>query len=77
LFSLIKNLIKYLFIGIILFYKKLISPLLPNSCRFYPTCSTYSLDAIKKFGPFKGLYLSFRRIIKCHPFHPGGHDPLP
>ncbi|MBN2657520.1 MAG: membrane protein insertion efficiency factor YidD [Spirochaetales bacterium] len=68
---------KYLLIGIILFYKKIISPLLPNSCRFYPTCSTYSLEAVKKYGPFKGSYLSIKRITKCHPFHPGGYDPLP
>ncbi|WP_343060249.1 membrane protein insertion efficiency factor YidD [Spirochaeta isovalerica] len=64
-------------IGIILFYKKVISPLLPNSCRFYPTCSTYSLEAVKKYGPFKGSYLSIKRITKCHPFNPGGYDPLP
>nr|WP_221439942.1 membrane protein insertion efficiency factor YidD [Spirochaeta isovalerica] len=73
----LKNIIKYLLIGIILFYKKVISPLLPNSCRFYPTCSTYSLEAVKKYGPFKGSYLSIKRITKCHPFNPGGYDPLP
>ncbi len=62
--------------GIIIIYKKIISPLLPSSCRFYPTCSAYSLEAIKKYGPFKGLYLSIKRIIKCHPFNSGGYDPL-
>lgn len=75
--KILKNMIKYLLIGIILFYKKIISPLLPNSCRFYPTCSTYSLEAVKKYGPFKGAYLSLKRIAKCHPFNPGGYDPLP
>lgn len=77
MFNSINKIVKYLFVGIIKFYKKLISPLLPDSCRFYPTCSTYSLEAINKYGPFKGLYLSIKRILKCHPFHPGGYDPLP
>ncbi len=58
-------------------YRKFISPLFPPSCRFYPTCSTYALQALDKYGPLKGLYLSIKRISKCHPFHPGGYDPLP
>ncbi|HON87949.1 MAG TPA: membrane protein insertion efficiency factor YidD [Spirochaetia bacterium] len=58
-------------------YRKFISPLFPPTCRFYPTCSTYALQAIDKYGPVKGLYLSLKRISKCHPFHPGGYDPLP
>jgi putative membrane protein insertion efficiency factor len=57
-------------------YRYLISPLLPLSCRFNPTCSEYSIDAINKYGFLKGFYLSFRRILRCHPFHPGGHDPV-
>ena len=69
--------IKQLFILIIKFYRKCISPLKGKpSCRFYPTCSQYALEAINKYGAFKGLYLSVRRILKCHPFHPGGYDPV-
>ncbi len=49
----------------------------PGKCRFYPTCSSYAIMAIEKYGVFKGLYLGTRRILKCHPFHPGGYDPLP
>jgi putative membrane protein insertion efficiency factor len=54
----------------------MISPLLPNSCRFTPSCSEYSLEAVNKYGALKGSYLSFKRILKCHPFHPGGYDPV-
>ncbi|MFA5536155.1 MAG: membrane protein insertion efficiency factor YidD [Bacillota bacterium] len=57
-------------------YQKLISPFFPRSCRFYPTCSEYSISALKKYGFLKGGYLMVRRISKCHPFHPGGYDPL-
>jgi uncharacterized protein len=64
------------FIFLINFYRKFISPLKPPTCRFYPTCSQYSKEAIEKYGVFKGLYMSVRRILKCHPFHPGGYDPL-
>jgi putative membrane protein insertion efficiency factor len=58
-------------------YQIFISPLLPHSCRFYPTCSEYACLAFKKYGFWKGMLLSCQRIIKCHPFHPGGLDPLP
>jgi len=68
---------KYILMGIIKVYKLLISPFFPNSCRFYPTCSEYSYDAIKKFGSIKGGWLGIKRISKCHPFHPGGYDPVP
>lgn len=64
------------FIFLINFYQKFISPLKPPTCRFYPTCSQYSKEAFEKYGVFKGGYMSFRRILKCHPFHPGGYDPL-
>ncbi|MCK4695085.1 MAG: membrane protein insertion efficiency factor YidD [Candidatus Cloacimonetes bacterium] len=62
---------------IIRFYNKIISPLLPPSCRFTPTCSQYSQQAFKKYNFFKALKLSLVRILKCHPFHKGGYDPLP
>ncbi|MGE0155505.1 MAG: membrane protein insertion efficiency factor YidD [Geobacter sp.] len=57
-------------------YRRLISPVLPPSCRFYPTCSAYALEAIRRYGPYKGSYLSLRRLLKCHPWHPGGFDPV-
>lgn len=68
---------KYIFIGIIKFYRKFISPIKPPSCRFMPTCSEYGLTAIRRFGAIKGGYLTIKRILKCHPFHPGGIDLVP
>tara|TARA_B100000497_G_C7666283_1_gene401746 strand:- start:469 stop:690 length:222 start_codon:yes stop_codon:yes gene_type:complete len=62
---------------LIVFYMKSISPLLPRSCRYSPTCSQYSLDVINKFGLLKGLKLSFKRILSCHPWGGHGHDPIP
>jgi uncharacterized protein len=63
--------------GIIRFYQVALSPLKPPTCRFYPTCSHYGLEAINRFGPIKGSWLSLIRILKCHPFHPGGIDLVP
>jgi conserved hypothetical protein YidD len=57
-------------------YQKFISPMFPPTCRFYPTCSQYFLQAVEKYGAVKGSYLGIKRILKCHPFHPGGYDPL-
>jgi putative membrane protein insertion efficiency factor len=65
------------FIAIIRFYQTVVSPLKPPTCRFYPTCSHYGLEAIKRFGPIKGGWLTIKRIGKCHPLHPGGLDPVP
>lgn len=73
----IARLLSYLLIGLVRFYQICISPLKPRSCRFYPTCSAYAIEALQKFGPFKGSYLAVKRILKCHPFHPGGYDPVP
>ncbi|MGM8213680.1 membrane protein insertion efficiency factor YidD [Virgibacillus sp. W0430] len=67
----------YLFIGLIRFYQKAISPFKPPSCRFLPTCSQYSIEAFKRFGTIKGAYLTIIRISKCHPFHAGGIDLVP
>ncbi|MCY4568563.1 MAG: membrane protein insertion efficiency factor YidD [Candidatus Poribacteria bacterium] len=58
------------------FYRRFISPLLPPSCRFYPTCSQYALQALKRYGALKGCWLTIKRLAKCHPCHPGGFDPL-
>jgi hypothetical protein len=66
-----------LILGLIRIYQLTLSPLLGSNCRFQPTCSAYATEAIKKFGVLKGGYLSFRRLIKCHPFHEGGYDPVP
>lgn len=68
---------KSVLIFIIRFYQRFISPLLPPSCRFYPSCSHYGLEAIQRFGAFKGGWLTVKRLLKCHPFHPGGIDPVP
>lgn len=57
-------------------YRRFISPLLPPSCRFHPTCSQYAQQAFEKYGPIKGSWLTLRRLVKCHPYHPGGFDPL-
>jgi putative membrane protein insertion efficiency factor len=58
-------------------YQVLISPLLGRHCRFYPSCSTYTYEAIKKHGLLKGIFLGGKRLLKCHPFHPGGVDLVP
>jgi uncharacterized protein len=71
------SMLKKTFIGLIRFYQVVISPLKPPTCRFYPTCSHYGLESIKKFGPIKGGCLTMVRILRCHPFHPGGIDPVP
>jgi hypothetical protein len=69
--------LKYILIGIIKFYRLFISPILPPSCRFYPTCSEYSMEAISKHGAFYGSILAAKRISRCHPLNPGGFDPVP
>ncbi|UOY94382.1 membrane protein insertion efficiency factor YidD [Ectobacillus sp. JY-23] len=62
---------------LIIFYQRFLSPLKPPSCRFHPTCSHYGLEALRVHGAWKGTYLTVMRILKCHPFHPGGFDPVP
>lgn len=58
-------------------YKRFISPLLPRSCRFYPTCSVYAMQAIERYGAWRGTGMAILRLLRCHPFHPGGYDPVP
>ena len=69
---------KSVLIFLIKLYRRFISPLKPPMyhCRFYPTCSQYAMEALKKYGAVKGSFLAVKRILKCHPFHPGGYDPL-
>jgi putative membrane protein insertion efficiency factor len=68
--------VKVVLIFFIRGYRLLISPLLPPSCRFTPTCSEYAMQAIEKYGALRGAYLSARRLLRCHPFHSGGYDPV-
>jgi len=79
-----KFLVKYLslalnavFILLVNVYRYVISPIKPATCRYVPTCSEYTLQALKKYGPFKGLYLGIKRILSCHPWGGHGYDPLP
>ncbi|MDD4760492.1 MAG: membrane protein insertion efficiency factor YidD [Bacteroidaceae bacterium] len=74
---LLRNVICWILILPIRFYQKCISPFTPPSCRFTPTCSQYAVEAIRKYGPLKGLYLAIRRILKCHPWGGSGYDPVP
>lgn len=71
------EIIKNVLILLIKTYRKYISPLKPPCCRFYPTCSEYAIEAIEKYGAMKGSFLAIRRILRCHPFNPGGYDPVP
>lgn len=72
-----KNLIINFLCFIIRIYQKVISPLFPSCCRFTPTCSQYTIEAIKKYGLGKGTFLSIKRILHCNPYSKGGYDPVP
>jgi len=75
-YHLIKKTPVWLAMGLIKSYRKYISPLKPPTCRFYPTCSQYALESLEKHGIMVGTCKSVVRILKCHPFHPGGYDPV-
>jgi putative membrane protein insertion efficiency factor len=64
-------------IAILRVYQWLLSPLLGYNCRFYPSCSQYAIEAIERHGPLRGAWLAVRRVLRCHPWHPGGVDPVP
>ena len=68
---------RYIFIFLIKVYQRTLSRVMPSSCRFYPSCSEYGVQAIQKYGFFKGGWLTVKRIGRCQPFHPGGYDPVP
>ena len=72
-----KKMLSRLLLLTIYFYRGYISPMTPPSCRVVPTCSEYAIEAIKKHGPFKGLYLAVRRLLRCHPWGGSGYDPVP
>ena len=72
-----KKVFSFLLLAVIYIYQNFISPFIPARCRYTPTCSQYSKESIKKHGPFKGIVLTFKRIIKCHPWGGSGHDPIP
>ncbi|HOI73091.1 MAG TPA: membrane protein insertion efficiency factor YidD [Syntrophales bacterium] len=72
----IRDLLAKVLILAIRFYQAAISPFLAPSCRFHPSCSEYARTAIERYGPFRGLWLGLKRLARCHPFHPGGFDPV-
>lgn len=67
---------KIIILGLVHFYRSFLSPLKPPTCRFVPTCSEYALIAIEKYGVARGVKLAVKRVLRCHPFHPGGYDPI-
>ena len=73
----LKNVLIFPFVFLIKFYQVCVSPFTPSACRFTPTCSQYALEAFRKYGPFKGLYLAVRRILRCHHWGGSGYDPVP
>ena len=72
-----KKVFSFILLALIYIYQNFISPFLPARCRYTPTCSKYSKESIKKYGPYKGFILTFKRIIKCHPWGGSGYDPIP
>ncbi|HEU5185959.1 MAG TPA: membrane protein insertion efficiency factor YidD [Gemmatimonadaceae bacterium] len=68
---------RWLLIASVRGYQVVLSPLLPSSCRYFPSCSAYAIEALEKHGPWRGGWLAAKRIGRCHPFHPGGFDPVP
>lgn len=73
----LKKIVALLLLLLIRFYQICISPLKPPTCRYVPTCSQYALEAIRKYGPFRGGWLAFKRLLRCHPWGGSGYDPVP
>jgi putative membrane protein insertion efficiency factor len=68
---------RWLLLFLLRLYKVVVSPILPPMCRFEPTCSMYAMNAVEKYGAVHGSWLALKRLFRCHPFHPGGWDPVP
>ncbi|MBO5830450.1 MAG: membrane protein insertion efficiency factor YidD [Alistipes sp.] len=77
LLSIVKRIVAFPLILLVRFYQLCLSPLKPPTCRFVPTCSQYAIEALRKHGPIKGLYLTVRRLLRCHPWGGSGYDPVP
>lgn len=77
MWNFVKKVLTAILLGCVYFYRNAISPLKPPSCRYTPTCSQYAVEALKKYGPFKGLYFTVKRILSCHPWGGSGYDPVP
>lgn len=77
MWNFVKKILTSILLGFVYFYRYAISPLKPPSCRYTPTCSQYAVEALQKHGPFKGLYLTVKRILSCHPWGGSGYDPVP
>jgi putative membrane protein insertion efficiency factor len=75
--KILRKILIFPFVVLIMFYKRCISPFTPSSCRYIPTCSTYALEALKKYGLFKGGWLALKRILRCNPWGGSGYDPVP
>ncbi len=71
------SLLARILIGLLMIYRRLLSPLFGQNCRFHPTCSRYAIDAIRVYGSLRGSWMAVRRVSRCHPFHEGGLDPVP
>ena len=69
--------IRWVLVRFVKLYQRLVSPLLPQACRFYPSCSAYAVEALERHGALRGSWLALKRLGRCHPFHPGGLDPVP
>jgi len=67
---------RYLMLGLLCAYRAFVSPFLPPACRFEPTCSRYMIEAVRKYGAVRGVFMGVRRLLRCHPFSPGGYDPV-
>jgi putative membrane protein insertion efficiency factor len=73
----LNKMLSQMVIGFVKLYQKTVSLLFPSTCRFYPSCSEYTIQAIEKYGIMPGGFMGIKRLLRCHPFHPGGYDPLP
>lgn len=69
--------LKRIVLGLLRFYKRAVSPALPPSCRYVPSCSEYMAQAVERYGAATGVWMGVKRVLRCHPFHPGGYDPVP